>query len=228
MAKIGHSTLLNEEYMRVLERVSGAFSNHNIPYAVVGGSGVQVTIAGVLTGNGKASVAERKYELQWVLRPTDDIDLATKSDKFNIGTALQELSISDPSIDVPLPYSTTPIVDVKRKDGAIKHIHLNIQTEQEEFKGLTPHYEEVIETAQPVMLRYNAHTEPFKTYVALPELLIASKLTRSKTKDIVDITNLFRIMGQKNINRDRIRDILYQCDKQKGILNLDSILEDIM
>ncbi|MDP1694578.1 MAG: hypothetical protein Q8L34_03485 [Candidatus Woesearchaeota archaeon] len=224
--KEGHFTLLDEAYGRLMERVTGVFTANEIPYVVVGGSGIQLAITSALTQNGKVSTAQKKYELRGLLRPTDDIDMAVKAERLEVGNALQELTASDPTLDVSLPYDRTPTVNITCKEGVPRRIHLNIQTDQAEFKGLTAWYDEIIAGGRPLTISYNNHPG-FQVVVAEPEFLIASKLTRARPKDIVDIFNLLNVLNKNQVHRDRIKDILNRCDKMGCMVTLDAILADL-
>ena len=224
--KEGHFTLLDEEYGRLMERVTGMFSAKEIPYVVVGGSGIQVAITSALTQNGKVSTAQKKYELRGLLRATDDIDMAVKAERLDVGNALQELTASDPTLDINLPYDHAPTVSIQPKEGSPKRVHLNIQTNQTEFKGLTAWYDEIIAGGRSLTISYNNHPG-FQVVVAEPEFLIASKLTRARPKDIVDIFNLLNVLNKNQVHRDRIKEILARCDKLGCMVTLDSILADL-
>ena len=63
--------------------------------------------------------------------------------------------------------------------------------------------------------------------MAEPEFLIASKLTRARPKDIVDIFNLLNVLNKNQVHRDRIKEILARCDKLGCMVTLDSILADL-
>ena len=226
--KIGHYTLVSEPYARVLQRLGEIFESRQVPYVIVGGAGIQIAVAGIITENGQIPIAKRKRELEILLRKTDDVDIATDSTRLDIGNALLQMQESNPGVLIEFTNTDPPHLCLNGgKDPEMMYrIRLNIQISSQDFAGLTPYYHDILESAQAIPLRYHDGGEVFEVNIPSYEFLIASKLTRGKEKDIIDIHNLIK-SARGNVNKERIREVLMRCGKPAGVSTLDNILREV-
>jgi len=92
------------------------------------------------------------------------------------------------------------------------------------LKGISSYYYDIINSVVTVELPYRNKKLSIK--IARPEYLIASKLTRIKPKDQVDIVVLLKAMESENymFDSEEVRSILKSIGKDE---NYD-ILKDLM
>lgn len=215
MAK-GNYTLRNGDYFDLLGRVTEGLNEEGIEYALVGGTGVQARICDII-GRARRLPIRSTEELDLLLRPTSDYDITTKSDEAKFVRFFNTLQAKNtPHILVePKGKRTARIIFNGTKKIAVT---ANYQTGPQDFMGLDDEfYEEVIQTADTLDLAYNSHR--INVRVAQPEALVASKLTRSTVKDVVDIVSLLRAINTyggeslDTFDEEKVRNTLERAGK---------------
>ena len=220
----GMYTLLNREYFDIAGKLHEALKEQDIKYAVVGGAGIQARIVDAVAKQGLESIKDCKHILQTPLRATKDIDIATLGgDRGKMFSAGQKISGSR------IGYS--PMLDARAlKFEPVGKVPITVQYElnKDDFQGLPEMYDSVINEAEKLNLRYNGK-RGIELMVAKPKHLIASKLTRWDSKDIVDTSNLLKIYHDcgKPIDIEDIRTILKGSNKGDLFKNLERICLDL-
>ena len=152
------------------------------------------------------------------LRKTDDIDICLLTNTINLYALEREEEIGDEIYQIILKRNGTkkPIIQVHSLNDC-SEIKLNISYSKDDAFVLKEFYDEMIETADDILLKNNGMTA--KTRVAKPEYIIASKLIRQKEKDVDDVKNL--ILNGINFNLEKIEKMLR---KEKLEIDVKSLL----
>lgn len=217
MKKYNVYTIQDDIFMDALLLIHENF--YDIPYALVGGGAVQVYLSSVVIKREKISSIKEINGLSYVLRKTGDIDMS-----FNYETsALVEkfnLIINDSS----LPYTFHNFIKRFVLQEGARRFNINYQIEPSDLKGISSYYYDIINSVVTVELPYR--NKKLSVKIARPEYLIASKLTRIKPKDQVDIVVLLKAMESENymFDSEEVRSILKSIGKDE---NYD-ILKDLM
>jgi len=215
-------TFLDREFYDAAGILHFTLKEQDVRYALVGGAGVQARIASALTADGTKPLKDVKG-LPLLLRPTSDLDIATlNADQVKMLRAGQ-------SINDRLKFGF---------DARERHLKFGVRGNKgplfvkyelgpEDFKGLPSSYNSIVESAEPVTLRY--HKTPIEINVARPEHLVASKLTRGDHKDTIDIANLLKVLHstEKKFDAQEVRAILKDNDKGECFRNLEKICLDL-
>ena len=221
MTKVNEYTILDDPFYETLVSFTEELDRQNINYALVGGAGIQTKIASILSKNGKMSINDA-HGLELVVRKTGDLDIALDlADE----TKLSEFS----SIYNSLYQGNKSLQQITNKAYRTrKNININLETCADDFKGLPNSYKDIIETSEAVTLRKG--NGEATVYVAKPEYLVASKLTRLEEKDRIDIYNLMNIMHQNKINfsSEEVKNILKANGKENCIDYLKQVHFEIV
>lgn len=180
----GGFTIRNENFFRALQVLSQELYEQGIPYAVVGGTAVQVRLANLVSKNGEENF-NRCPSMDILLRKTGDIDLATDSTLEDMVTFFNMLQAQTPDVSVRSSVEYHAGMCVGGESVAV-----NYQVSPEQFKGLTTHYKEIINTAVPRTIRRGRNQAT--VYVPSDNYLLASKIIRGKEKDKIDAVNLIK------------------------------------
>lgn len=179
-----------------------------IPYTLVGGGAVQVYVCAAAIKQGGVSSVKEIQGLPFILRKTGDIDLSFQYDDTEIVKKFN-LIIADTAGNYRFHNFTKRFV-IQHKT---QRFNLNYQTEPDDLKENSSYYEDIIRTALSVELPYKADRLQLK--IARPEYLIASKLTRGRPKDQVDISLILKSaeMDDYPFDSEEVRSILKSVDK---------------
>jgi len=108
-----------------------------------------------------------------------------------------------------------------------RRLNLNYQTEDSDLKGISPYYNDIIQTAMTINLLHK--NEEIGIKIAKPEYLIASKLTRIKPKDQIDIVMLLNAMEKDGypFDSEDVRAILKSVQEQDNYPILIELMDSI-
>ncbi|QTA79223.1 Uncharacterized protein dnl_14780 [Desulfonema limicola] len=189
----------------------------DIPYAIVGGGAVQVYVTYAAIKNGKFDSIKEINGLPFILRKTGDIDLSFHFDFTEIVKRFN-LIITNAAGNYRFHSFTKRFVIQHKND----RFNLNYQTEPEDLKGIPSYYEDIIRTA--ILVDLPCKNEILKLKIAKPEYLIASKLTRSRPKDQIDISLILKSAEIDNypFDSEEVRSILKSVGKGD---NYDILME---
>ena len=222
-------TLRDKGYFEVLRRVSEQLDKQDIDYALVGGAGVQARITDILCRFNRTD-ASNVIGLETLLRETKDLDITTRAEEIDFVRFFNELQASNPNIFVePEGIRNRRII---LKGGKKTQVYLNYQIEPQNLVGLDEiFYHECINTAENLILR-NGNISS-RVYVAVPEYLISSKITRNNPKDIWDIGALLKVMKQypgycKKFRPSKVKSILERVNKGEMYGRLEEIRKQIL
>jgi len=206
MTKQNAYIISDDIFMDSLNIICKNFSD--IPYAIVGGGAVQVYVASVAVKNGQLNSVREIQGLPFILGKTGNIDLAFQYEDTELVKKFN-LIIADTAGNYRFHNFTKRFV-IQHKT---QRFNLNYQTEPEDLKGISSYYEDIIATALSVELPYKADRLQLK--IARPEYLIASKLTRGRPKDQVDISLILKSaeMDDYPFDSEEVRSILKSVDK---------------
>ncbi len=220
MKKQNAYTIVDEIFMDTLNIISQYFKD--IPYAIVGGGAVQIYVASVAAKENHANSIRDIQNLSFMLRRTGDIDLSFQYDLTEL-TKTFNLIIKDIS-----GYYRFHSFDKRFViQQGHQRLNLNYQTEHSDLKGISPYYDDIIQTAITVDLPYKSRDIGIK--IATPEYLIASKLTRIKPKDQADIVILLKAMEKDGypFDSEEVRAILKSVQKQDNYMILAELMDSV-
>ena len=220
---------MDREYYDTLKILTEEFDRKGIQYALVGGAGIQARIADFFCKNQKTDISNT-IGLESLLRETKDFDITTNSPEEVFVNYFNELQAINPNVSVFPERLRSKRIKVSGKEEI--SVFLNYQTGPQDFAGLDEHfYLDCIETAQPINLKYS--NEECSVFVATPECLIASKLTRNDPKDIWDIGAVMKGMKMcrpqsGKLRQGMIEKYLIRADKGEIIGRLNEIKKQII
>lgn len=191
MAKDNY-TLRDYEYFKLLQLIAEELEDEEIDYALVGGGAVQSRIADIFNRRDGLTAPNLS---EFLLRKTKDFDITSRSSESDFIIFLNVLQAKNKRLSVgnKQPRRVNLIYQGRRSQRAVS-INLNYQLGSQDFSGLNESfYNQCIDTAEALYLNYN-HEEVL-VRVATPECIVASKLTRSSAKDIVDISMLLNVLA---------------------------------
>ncbi len=218
MRKQNAYTIQDDIFMDALALLEAHFQG--IPHAIVGGAAVQIYVAAVVIKTGQANSVNALNGLSFALRRTGDIDVSFDGDPAALVSAFN-LVIAQAA--PPYALHSFP----KRfiiQDGA-RRLNINYQIESADLKGIPAYYHDIIHTAVTVTLPHQHRLLSLK--LAKPEYLIASKLTRVKPKDQIDMMLLLKAMesAQYPFDAEEVRSILKSVDKGEQYDILAELME---
>ncbi|MBF0118761.1 MAG: nucleotidyl transferase AbiEii/AbiGii toxin family protein [Desulfobacterales bacterium] len=203
--------------MDVLEIIHKYLSE--IPYAIVGGGAVQIYTSSIAIKKKVIDSIKDINGLSFMFRKTGDIDL---SFLYDLSELIKTFNmIIEQYSDVYKFHSFIKRFVIQKGNH---RLNLNYQTEPNDLKGIRSYYDDIIHTAITVCLPYRNKIIEVKT--AKPEYIVASKLTRIKPKDQIDIMILLKAVDMDNypFDSEEVRSILKSVNKEDNY----SILMDIM
>ena len=218
-------------YFKLLQLVAEGLEFPEIDYALVGGSAIQARIANAFNVYGGITIPDIPEPM---LRRTKDFDIATQSSEGELVRFLNLLQLENEPLSIrpKQPRRVSLVYSPGRGISSVSVI-LNYQTGPQDFSGLGDEfYGECLKTAEDISLHFN--NEEARVRVATPECIIASKLTRSSHKDIVDISGLLRVLecykekGAKPFNYGLVKLYLKEAKKEHCFQNLDVIMTEIL
>lgn len=214
--------ITNQEFSLFINQMSTALSNSKIDYILVGGVATQLHILDILCRQHGLSITEiaEKYRLQDFIRATNDIDLTLSEETYKNSRNEKEYldtivavfdSFTDEDVFSPdenhvLNYSWTRKGARRPKfgisiDSAHKkcdQIMLNIARKQTDLEDIdTKHYPQFIERHRKLSVPYNPQLTIKTKAMSITDLL-AVKIAKSRSKDIMDFKNLVRVMTKNN------------------------------
>ncbi|MEZ4529093.1 MAG: hypothetical protein R2941_24540 [Desulfobacterales bacterium] len=207
MKKQNVYTITDDIFMDALEIISENFND--APYAIVGGGAVQVYTASVAVRHSSLNSIKEINGLSFILRKTGDIDMAFRYDSAELVKKFNAI-ISQSGRSYTFHCFTKRFVIQDR----IRRFNLNWQTEPEDLKGISEYYNDIIATAVTVGLPFKNSVMQLR--IAKPEYLIASKLTRIKPKDQVDISMILKAaeLDDYPFDSEEVRAILKSVHKE--------------
>ncbi|MHA1866261.1 MAG: hypothetical protein ACTSWZ_07130 [Candidatus Heimdallarchaeaceae archaeon] len=225
-------TLKDRGYFEILKIVSEEFSRQKIRYALVGGAGVQARIADILSKAQETDVSNVQG-LENLLRGTKDLDITSNASEEDFIKYFNEVQALNPAINISSGGVRSKKFSLKGRRGKeLVAICLNYQTGPQDLSGLDESfYNECIQTSEILNLNYG--NKEIGVSVAKPEYLVASKLTRSDTKDIWDIGALLRTIKQnpsvaREFNPDKVKELLERANRGEIYGRLDEIRKQIL
>jgi len=220
MKKQNAYTIVDEIFMDTLSTIYQYFKD--IPYAIVGGGAVQIYTASVIAKENHVNTVKNIHNLSFMLRRTGDIDLSFQYDPIEL-TKTFNLIIEHASGNYQFHsfYKRFVIQQGQRR------LNLNYQTEDSDLKGISPYYNDIIRTAITINLLHK--NEEIGIKIAKPEYLIASKLTRIKPKDQIDIVMLLNAMEKDGypFDSEDVRAILKSVQKQDNYPILIELMDSV-
>ncbi len=217
----------DKAYFSLIGEVSEELSNSNINYALVGGAAVQVRVASILSAAKQGDIG-MVDDLDLLLRETKDIDITSNADDGKFMYFFNEWQVKNPNIMLKHLGEKRKEITFVTCPKTIDVI-LNYQTEPNDLKGLDENaFYECIDTATPVELWYD--NKRIETVVALPEYIVASKLTRAEEKDKFDISVLLKTTEKygPRIDFNKIKFILERAGKNYKYQVLEDIISGIL
>jgi len=227
--------LSDEELAYLIGNLDEKMNAEKIPYIIVGGTAVQAQVLKRLhqkTGRTLAELAEdSKIRLQDYVRSTDDVDLAISSrierERGEVDFAkkifgvLESLAVPEaisPSGEYILGYQLVrkgikrPVfqIYIDEETNDERRLALNIGRNPRDLENLdSQHYDEFIERGEEIVLPYNSDFT-LRMRVIRPEHLLASKVSKFRAKDTMDIHTLADLMreGGEEIDFNEMRRLL--------------------
>ncbi|MDP3698022.1 MAG: hypothetical protein Q8R47_00395 [Nanoarchaeota archaeon] len=223
-------TLGDWGYFKLLQLVAEGLDFQGINYALVGGGAVQARVIEAFNKYEKIT-APNVPEL--LLRKTKDFDITTHSTEGELVLFLNLLQLENEPLSIRPKQPRRVNIFYSGRNFAPVSVVLNYQIGPQDFSGLGEQfYNECLNTAEDLYLRYN--NEEVRVRVATPECIIASKLTRSSPKDIVDISGLLRVLARyesrsaKPFNYELVKQYLKEAGKEHCFQNLDEIMTEVL
>ena len=206
MRKQNAYTIQDDIFLDALTLIADHFQG--IPYAIVGGAAVQAYVASVAIKTGQAESVKALNGFSFILRRTGDIDVSFDDDPVALVNTFNLIVAQ-----AAPPYSLHSFPKRFVMQGGARRMNINYQIEPTDLKGIPAYYHDIIHTAITVMLPHQSRQLSLK--LAKPEYLIASKLTRVKPKDQIDIMLLLKAMesDQYPFDAEEVRSILKSVDK---------------
>lgn len=223
-------TLGDFGYFKLLQLVAEGFDFQEIDYALVGGGAVQARVVEMFNKYEQITAPDVP---ELLLRKTKDFDITTRSSDAELVSFLNLLQFENEPLSIRPKQPRRVNLTYFGRNFAPVSVILNYQTGPQDFSGLGEQfYNECLDTAEVLHLRYN--NEEVRIRVATPECIIASKLTRSSPKDIVDISGLLRVLARyegrsaKSFNYGLVKQYLKEAGKEHCFQNLDEIMEEVL
>ncbi|MEK6940028.1 MAG: hypothetical protein AABX31_04840 [Nanoarchaeota archaeon] len=226
----GNYTLSDWGYFKLLQLVAESLEFQEIDYALVGGGAVQARVIEAFNKYEKITAPDVP---ELLLRKTKDFDITTHSSEGDLVHFLNLLQLENQPLSVRPKQPRRVNLLYSGRSFAPVSVVLNYQIGPQDFSGLGEQfYEECLDTAEDIYLHYN--NEEARVRVATPECIVASKLTRSSPKDIVDISGLLRVLaryevkGAKPFNYGLVKQYLEEAGKGHCFQNLDEIMTEVL
>lgn len=222
-------TLRDKEYFEALRILAEEFERQNIGYALVGGTGVQARIVDIVCRAQKVTIPDING-LEHLLRETKDFDITSNATEVEFTRFFNEFQALHSNISVETESIRSKKIRVRGKEEAI--VFVNYQTGPQDLSGLDENfYSLCISTAEPLLLRYRG--TKFPVYVATPECLVTSKLTRNDPKDIWDIATLLRTMRlyrryAGKFRQEKVKEYLEKANRGEIIGRIEEIKKQII
>lgn len=223
-------TLKDRGYFESLKVLAEEFDRQKIRYALVGGTGIQARISNILCRAQKTNM-NNVIGLEHLLRETKDFDLTSNASENDFVNYFNELQALCPNVSIHTSGIRSKKMKLKRKDENTSMI-INYQTGPQDLAGLNEYfYNECINTAERLNLEYG--NTALSVYVATPECLITSKLTRNDPKDIWDIGALLKTMKMHKqysgkLRQKRIEEYLARANKEEMVGRIAEIKKQIL
>lgn len=232
MAKRELYDISDEEFAYFLNEIGKSLSKENNQYIFVGGTAVQIHTMKRLCEINKTDIStlSKEKRLQDYLRATDDVDMALSSEIYAGKNELEyahiinkvlsslEKEVISPSEDHILEYRIIrkgvkrPVFQIS-VDGEISDeqiIALNINRKPEDLRNLESHlYQTFVSEGNNIVVPYNKNFS-LDVRVISPTNLLATKVSKLRPKDTMDIQNLTQLMteNKENIDINKIQGIL--------------------
>lgn len=226
--------LSDEEFAYFVDNLNKQMNEKEIPYILVGGTAVQAHVFKRLcakTGkNLEQIIADPTIRIQDFVRATDDIDLAIDSSivrtKGDTVFAKEIMSVFDglkgeyisPSEEHIFEYQLTrrgvkrPVfqiyVDEETDDEQL--IAMNVGRYKSDLNSLdSKYYDKFVNQGQEISIPYNSNFN-INLRVIKPEHLLASKISKFRAKDTMDLHTLADciVESKEKINLGEVREIL--------------------
>ncbi len=220
--------LTDEEFAFFVNNLHKQTKNRKISYVLVGGTAVQAHVLNRLcnkTGkNLEQIISDPNIRVQDFIRSTDDIDIALdssiagKKGEMNFAEdvmgLLKDLTGEDfsPSEEHILEYRLAR-TGIKRPvfqiyvDGETddeQRIAMNIGRNKSDLKNLdSKYYDKFVKEGQEIVIPYNSQFN-INTRVIKPEHLLASKISKFRAKDTMDLHMLADCMTQSKEKIDLV------------------------
>ena len=223
-------TLRDWGYFKLLQMVAEGLESEDLKYALVGGGATQARIVDLFYRNDGLAVPNIPG-VEFLLRKTKDLDITSHSDYADFVSLFNHLQAeSSQRLSVnPKGNKRAVLTYNGRKSSEPVVVSINYQTGAQDFSGLDNRfYNECIETAEDLEIVYN--NEVARVRVATPESIVTSKLTRNSPKDIVDISNLLKVIKRYSGTFDDalVREHLRRVGKENCFEMLDQIVDEVL
>ena len=191
--------LTHRDLFNLVQATHDFCTENEIPYAIVGGVGVQSHLVNSIThaSGGPTSISEDRRNSNifgWLLRNTNDIDVVMLTDRSNerLDFEIEKYLIQNlPNFSGLTPKSGTLKVNTNRSE-----ISLQVTTDSVKYKGFEESlFEYQVDSANELELIYSERGPVNRTNVKVPtsEILALPKLSRYSVSDMQDLQNLIRI-----------------------------------
>ena len=214
----GNKTLRDPEVYGVLAALDEEFIDKSIRYAIIGGLGVQIHLAGMLGKEGKYPV-NKCPGLEDLLRRTGDVDVIVRpTEEISMCTFFNYFSALYPHFKV---FNGTD-------HALVAGLVINYLDSPQKLKGFGYLFSTILDKSESVLVSFGNKTTAFS--VQAKEYLIAAKLSgdRLKPKDSIDVQALLKAAHEvgRPLNYEIITRVLQEVNKSERIPILEGWKKD--
>jgi len=221
------------EMFNLLSEINDFSNNENIPYAIVGGLGIQAQLTDLLTnpeyvGVTFDSIRSIKERLPTsIYRNTEDIDVVfLTEDSDTVLSSKLERHLRE-------TYSQNIRSEPKFlvTENRNKKIRIQIASTAEKYRGFSDDlFRYQVDTADTLKLPYDHRGSRRSTELVVPkkEVLILPKLSRVSDTDLVDLNELIRLASARDpIDVQEVRSLAKAYSDNPDIIigNLERIIK---
>ena len=227
------NTIEDRQMYELLSNIHDFSEYEEIPYAVVGGLGIQSQLTDLLTnpeyeGVTFESIRDIKSKLpSSIYRPTEDIDVVFLTEETDavISSKLENFLRHTYSNNI---RSEPKFLVTENND---KRIRIQLATSAEKYRGFSNElFEYQVETADKLTIPYDHRGSGRSTELIVPkkEVLILPKLSRLSESDLIDLNEIVRMSEARKVPIDlqEVRSLAkaYSSNPESIVSNLERII----
>jgi len=227
------NTIEDRQMYELLSNIHDFSSHEEIPYAVVGGLGIQSQLTDLLTnpkyeGVTFESIRDIKSILpRSIYRPTEDIDVVFLTDETDnvISSKLENFLRHTYSDNI---RSEPKFLVTENND---KRIRIQLATSADKYRGFSNElFQYQVETADKLIIPYDHRGSGRSTELIVPkkEVLILPKLSRLSESDLIDLNQIVRMSEARKVPIDlqEVRSLAkaYSSNPESIVSNLERII----
>ena len=232
------NTIEDRQMYELLSNIHDFSSHEEIPYAVVGGLGIQSQLTDLLTnpkyeGVTFESIRDIKSKLPRneehciIYRPTEDIDVVFLTDETDnvISSKLENFLRQTYSDNI---RSEPKFLVTENND---KRIRIQLATSADKYRGFSNElFQYQVETADKLIIPYDHRGSGRSTELIVPkkEVLILPKLSRLSESDLIDLNEIVRMSEARKVPIDlqEVRSLAkaYSSNPESIVSNLERII----